>query len=182
MTLPDEFSILQEATDTIVKTLRPLAPEQRESVLVYVANLFGKTGAVHTSTTPIGSTTNDTASPPQDLDEFVFHKKADKDVERVVVLAYYLEKHRGQPLFKTADIDKLNFEAAGRPFGNVQKTVNNATRRNYYFAPAGNGFKRLTPLGRLIAEALPDKEKVASTLKEHKPPPKRKASPKKNSR
>lgn len=179
MTIPDEFNTIQEATEIIVKTLKPLSPEQRQSVLSYVANLFGNPDSVNQIEKP--KVEKDSTFQFRDLEEFVFLKKTDKEIERVAVLAYFLEKQRNQHQFKTADLEKLNFEAAGRPFGNIHKAVNNATIRNYYFAPVGNGYKRLTPLGRLIVEALPDKKKVSEIIKEHKPPPKRKASKKKAS-
>lgn len=176
MSLPSNFDSAQEALRAVINILEPLRNDQRRFVLHSTAAWFNDS-----DTTALPSPHNTNTEPePANLQDFVFFKKTKNDAEAVAVLAYYLEIYRNQKLFKTTDLDKLNHEAGtGQKFGNITKIVNNATQRNQFFAIAGNGFKQLTPLGRMIVKALPDEEEVKKIIKEHKPrPQKRKATKK----
>src|SRR5690348_3976367 len=89
--------------------------------------------------------------------EFLYEKDPQTDVDRIACLAYYLAHYRDQPHFKTADLSKLNTEAAQRKFANAAYAVNNATKGGYLAAAAG-GSKQLTALGEQYVSALPDHE------------------------
>lgn len=171
-----DFDSTQEVLKTVINSLKPLNDEQRRFVLVSVAAWFNDSDKI-IPTPPAKN--GDTETEPKNLQDFVFYKKTKNDSEAVAVLAYYLEKYRGQKLFKTADLEILNKEAGtGQKFGNIIKTVNNATQRNQFFATAGNRSKQLTPLGRMIVEALPNEEEVKSIIEKNKPRIKRKPNKK----
>jgi len=101
--------------------------------------------------------------------EFMRNKKPQTEVQKVACLAYFLAKQRQQTQFKTRDLSNLNIEAAGHKIGNPSMAVDNATKQNHYFAPAGGGKKQLTPLGDAIVEALPDQDAVKKVEAEEKP-------------
>ncbi len=95
--------------------------------------------------------------------EFVVQKDPRNDVERIVVLAYYLAHYREQPHFKTSELSKLNTEAAQRKFSNTAYSVNNAAQSGYFVAAQGNT-KQLSPMGEQFVEALPDRDAAKSVL------------------
>jgi len=172
MTAPTDFNPIHEALNVVIDALKPLSVDQRRSVLQSAANLFGN---VDVWPVPAHQVAISGAQPnPPDLQTFVFDKKTKNDIIAVTVLAYYLSVYRKRETFKTSDLDALNKEAStGQLFGNIYKTVNNATQRNRFLAMAGNGLKKITPLGKLIVEALPDEEKVQALLEKYKPRTKR---------
>src|SRR5688572_19271019 len=141
MNTSSDFESTQEILKTVINTLKQLSDDQRRFVLVSAAAWFNDSDKI----TPPQERGN-AETEPQNLQDFVFQKKTKSDAEAVAVLAYYLETHKGQKSFKTADLAKLNQEAGtGQKFGNINKTVNNAAQRYQFFASAGNGFKQLTP-------------------------------------
>lgn len=89
--------------------------------------------------------------------EFMQEKAPKTDVERVVCLAYYLSHYLNTPHFKTAEISKLNTEAAQRKLANAAYAVNNATQGGY-FVDAPGGDKQLSVMGEHYVEALPERE------------------------
>jgi hypothetical protein len=66
--------------------------------------------------------------------------------------------------FKTADLTKLNREAAQPLIGNPAQAVDNATKISQYLTQAGGGKKQITPRGEAVVDALPDREKVKAAL------------------
>jgi hypothetical protein len=100
---------------------------------------------------------------------FMAQKKPENDYERIACLAFYLTNDRGTPHFKTADLTKLNTEAAARPFSNPTVAVMHATGRYHYLTSAGGGKKQITSFGEEIVQALPDRTKVKQLLSEHRP-------------
>jgi hypothetical protein len=171
MTLPSDFDPTQESLKKIIELLTSLNDDQRRFVIVSAAAWFKDSSNL---TPTLLKESEAKLNVPPTLGDFVFSKKTKNDAEAVAVLAYYLNVYRNQELFKTADLDALNKEAAtGQIFGNITKSVNNATQRNRFFGMAGKGYKKITPLGKLVVEALPDEEKVKMLIKEHRPRPKR---------
>jgi hypothetical protein len=94
---------------------------------------------------------------------FIFEKSPQTDVDRIACLAYYLSHYRDQPHFKTADLSKLNTEAAQRKLANTAYAVNNATHAGYLAAAPG-GQKQLTALGEQYVSALPGREAARAVL------------------
>ena len=82
-------------------------------------------------------------------------KSPQTDVERVVCLAFYLAHYRDVRYFKTADVSKLNTEAAQRKLANTTYSINTATQAGY-IAPATKNAKQLSAMGERFVQALPD--------------------------
>jgi hypothetical protein len=111
---------------------------------------------------------------------FLAAKRPTTDVERVTVLAFYLDHFRGTSAFKTAQLTKLNTEAAGRSFANAAYSANNAVKLGY-LTSAGAGTKQVTARGEALVEALPNKEAVKAALEANPTSRRRpKAKPKAN--
>jgi hypothetical protein len=100
--------------------------------------------------------------------EFLRQKEPQTDVERAMCLAYYLAHYRDMPHFKTADIAKLNTDAAQRKFANTAYTLNNAASTGYFVAaPAGQ--KQLSSMGEQYVEALPDRQAAKAVIERARP-------------
>lgn len=96
--------------------------------------------------------------------EFMRSKQPLTDVQRIACLAYHLTHARGTEQFKTADLTKLNTEAAGGKFSNAAVAVMNATGSSGFLAPAGGGKKQITALGEEVVAALPNQEQVKAVV------------------
>lgn len=111
---------------------------------------------------------------------FLAQKRPATDIERVTCLAWYLDKARSTPSFKTKELTKLNQEAAQPKLSNVSATARNAVSDGL-LAPSGGGQKQITARGEALVDALPDRERVKAALELH-PKKKRKPSIKKAKR
>jgi hypothetical protein len=100
--------------------------------------------------------------------EFLRQKEPKTDVERAMCLAYYLSHYKDVPHFKTADIAKLNTEAAQRKFANTAYTISNAATTGYFVA-AVRGHKQLSSMGELYVEALPDRVAAKAAVERSRP-------------
>ena len=109
---------------------------------------------------------------------FMTSKQAKTDIERITCLAYYLDKNRQIPAFKTKELTELNIEAAQQKLSNPSATARNAVSEGY-LSLAGGSRKQITSRGEALVEALPDRDKVQQALAAH---PKRKARKKRASR
>lgn len=179
----NDFDKELEALKQVLLTLEPLDDEQRKFVLKTVAERYGLI-------IPKNQNFEDSSDYQEPLSqvekslvnmtpkEFMKIKKPDSDVLRVACLAYYLTYARKQATFKSEEIANLNTEAAYQNFGNHLKSVNNATIRSHFLAPAGEGKKQITAHGEDVVNALPDPEMVAEIVKEYKKG--KRAKPKKN--
>src|SRR5258706_253819 len=117
MTLSSEFDSAQETLKQVIGLLSQLTEDQRKFVFVSAATWFGDSDKL--TTAPLKQEA-DTNLKSLNLQDFIFSKKTKNDAEAVAVLAYYLRAYRNQDLFKTADLDALNKEAAtGQTFGNI---------------------------------------------------------------
>ncbi|MEV7073238.1 hypothetical protein [Streptomyces sp. NPDC093990] len=121
--------------------------------------------AVH-ATTGVGAVIGAEGEVPSPR-EFVSRKRPASNVERVACLAYYLDRFRSTPHFRTPDIVDLNTESAGPRFGNPSRDVDNADRGSGFLVTAGKGTKQLSVRGEALVEALPDREAVKAALREH---------------
>jgi hypothetical protein len=83
-------------------------------------------------------------------------------------LAYYRAHYQDEPHFKTADIAKLNTEAAQRKFANTAYTINNAAATGYFVAAPG-GQKQLSSMGEQYIEALPDRVAAKAVVDRARP-------------
>ena len=100
--------------------------------------------------------------------DFMLEKAPHTDIERVVCLGYYLSHYLDTPHFKTADISRMNTEAAQRKLTNAAYSVNNAVQSGY-FAAARGGSKQLSAMGEQYVEALPDRESAKRAIERLRP-------------
>jgi hypothetical protein len=158
-----------DAVRAVLRALDGLSAEGKAWVLRTVAEALGQQAPAGAgappSATPLG------APPPAPTaignmkpKEFLAAKRPVTDVERVACLAYYLTYALNQPHFKTRDITELNTKAAGIPFANAARSVNNAAGQSGFLAPAGKGNKQITPHGEDVVNALPNREAVTALL------------------
>jgi hypothetical protein len=96
------------------------------------------------------------------------NKRPSTDVQRIACLAFYLTHAKGQNHFKTADLTKLNTEAAAVKLSNAAVSVMNATDHSKFLSQAGGGKKQITSIGEDIVNALPDQEAVKNIVQNHK--------------
>jgi hypothetical protein len=174
-----EQGVLQD----VLGALGPLQPEARKRILRTVLTFF--------EIEPSGPATSRGELPRQGTDrrpdrnytfsgheiqspkDFLLEKNPRTDVERIVCLGYYLTHYRDMPHFKTADLGKLNTEAAQRKFSNTAYAVNNATQAGF-LAPAPRGQKQLSALGEQFVAALPDRDSARAVLERLRPKRQRK--------
>ncbi len=95
---------------------------------------------------------------------FMDQKKPTKDIERVACLAYYLTHYRSLPHFKTADITKMNTDAAQTALSNTSVAVSNAERAGYITQAGKHAHKQITAYGEKLVSALPDQEAFKEVL------------------
>ncbi len=92
--------------------------------------------------------------------QFLLEKAPSMNVEKIACLAYYLTHYRDTPDFKTADLRKLNTEAAQPKFLDASDAAKHATRSGF-LVPAGKGStKQLSAFGEQYVLALPDRDAV----------------------
>lgn len=169
----DPFTIELKALGAVLSALEPLSAEQRQFVLSTATTRLGiaGTGSLNTSAGNSTRAVGNDAAERADVTskEFIRLKKPNSETQRAACLAYYLTHHRNQPHFKTRDLTTLNTEAACPKLSNPARTVDNATKQNGFFAPAGKGNKQITPYGEDVVNALPNHEAVTALRRESKP-------------
>lgn len=101
--------------------------------------------------------------------EFLFEKSPQTDAERIACLAYYLTHYKDQEEFKTFDLSMLNTEAAQLKLTNAAMAVDSATRQYGFLVPTKKGYKKLSAIGELYVQALPDRESAREAIKNNKP-------------
>ncbi|MBC8876335.1 MAG: hypothetical protein H8E44_43460 [Planctomycetes bacterium] len=131
-----------EALGVVLGAIGELDEQGQQFVLQTVANRLGAPqpsvsswieggGGPEAPTVPTSTPTRvaDPASSDTEVDpkHFVDDKRPTTDVERVICLAYFLAHHRDQRHFKTADVSKLNTEAAQPDLSNTSQSMKQAT-------------------------------------------------------
>lgn len=179
-----------EVLTRLIDALEQAAPESRKRLLATLAIYFEiheplgnaivseRRGTVAQSAstatadhgTQSGSFSEDRAPSPK---EFMLEKNAKTDVERVACLAYYLTHYRDSDGFKTLDISKLNAEAAQLKLGNAAQAVDNAAKAGFLISYI-RGQKRISALGELYVQALPDRAAARESMAHAKPKRKKK--------
>jgi len=160
----DETKALHE----IISLFAAVDDDARRRILRAVSAFFDIQGASGPSifnvppgrTDPKVSFSGDRTSTPK---EFLLQKQPRTDIERVACLAYYLAHFRSQDQFKTADISKLNTEAAQVKFSNAADSVSNAQKGRYIIAGA-RGMKQLSAQGEQFVLSLPDRDLARSAM------------------
>lgn len=100
--------------------------------------------------------------------EFMLEKRPQTDVEKVACLAYYLTHYSSVEEFKTLDISKLNTDAAQIKFSNAAHAVDNASKAGFLISST-KGQKRISALGELYVQALPDRAAARDAISHSKP-------------
>lgn len=184
-----ERAVVQKCLDL----LAPLDDVERARVLRTVTTYFDLTPIAHhasswstggsAAASPVPPAAGRSREPgfsghePISPKDFLRQKDPKTDVERAMCLAFYLAHFRDSPSFKTADIAKLNTEAAQRKFANTAYTVNNGATTGY-FVEAGKGHKQLSSLGDQYVEALPDRAAARAMMRDRVKVRKRRTSAK----
>lgn len=156
-----------KALGIVLNAVEDLTEEQRQFVLRTAIGRFGiaESGAQPTKASsainPANKIANTGVEPEASTPKlFMAAKRPMNDVQRIVCLAYFLTHQRTQQHFKTADLTKLNVEAASSKIGNPAQAVANATKISGYLTAVGGGKKQLTIHGEHVVNALPDQEAV----------------------
>lgn len=163
----------RSALTAVIESLSKLDNESRARLLKTVATFFAVDTRVSSGSVPVpaNEVVNSQSRPRFEISsvqdyspkEFLAEKQPETDIERVACLAFYLSHYRDMPQFKTADISRVNTEAAQVKFSNAAYAVNNASKRGF-LAPAGKGTKQISSVGEAFVSALPDREAAASEL------------------
>jgi len=172
----DSFTVELKALGAVLGALEPLTTEQRQFVLSTATSRLGITSSPSLSrrdTSNVNTSTDE--SPDLTPKEFIKGKKPNSETQRAACLAYYLTHHRNQAHFKTRDLTNLNTEAACPKLSNPARTVDNATKQNGFFAPAGKGNKQITPYGEDVVKALPEQDAVTAVRRDSKPSKKKRS-------
>jgi hypothetical protein len=176
--MPKEESTERQALQRLLDVLDGLDEDARLRVIRTVATFFEidlASAARNTDTTsPHNETRLERAPVFSDHEvmtpkQFLLEKRPRTDVDRVACLAYYLSHYRDTLHFKTADITKLNTEAAQRKFSNAAYAVNNATQQSGYLTAGPKGTKQITALGEQYVEALPDAVAAREAVERFRP-------------
>jgi hypothetical protein len=101
--------------------------------------------------------------------DFMMEKVPQTDVDKIACLAYYITHYRNQEEFKALDLSKLNTEAAQLKFANITVALDHATRTYGFLVPTKKGYKKLSAIGELYVQALPDKDEAKSVIAKSKP-------------
>jgi len=157
-----------EALTRVLQIVERLSPEAQVRVLRTLNAFFSERGAASTPDEYVAPKRLDaqTSEPTRPslfsedraptIKEFLHEKRPSTDIEKVACLAYYLAHYRGTEDFKTVDISLLNTEAGQIKFSNAAYSVANAEKSGFLIA-SSRGQKRVSALGEMYVQALPDK-------------------------
>jgi hypothetical protein len=167
-----DFQMELEALGTVLQAVGALEPAGQTFVLRTAIDRLGISDVQFTAaggavlgamggSGGAGSGAGGGSNPPRDPKAFLKGKRPVNEVQRVAVLAYYLDRYKETKEFKTPDLVALNQDAGGLRIGNPARAVDNATRRSNYLVPVRGGKKKISAHGEDVVEALPDQAKVA---------------------
>ncbi|HEY3296220.1 MAG TPA: hypothetical protein VGL38_12385 [bacterium] len=172
----DDIKILEQ----VLTQLRQLDPPEQRRILGLINKYFEQTYQIDTNR---GRDTDrpqiDAESRRMPIDdfsrdrtisakEFLFQKKPQADVEKIACLAYYLTHYQNLTEFQTRDISLANTEAAQRKLSNPSLSLSNAVAAGYIISPSKN-FWRLSAIGEIFVQALPDRDAAKAAVAESKP-------------
>lgn len=191
--LREEDPVLARTTlKEIIDALARLSTTERSRVLRTVSTYYGHQEATEPIEQPPRSTElrpgvrrepQFTGKRELSPKEFLLEKAPHTQVDRVACLAYYLTHYEDIESFKTAEISKVNTEAAQPKFANAAQAVRDAIRRGLIVGAAKKGTRQISALGEQYVDALPDRAAANATLATQKPRgTKRKTSKKKSTR
>lgn len=168
-----------EVAGQIVKLMKPLDYETKDSIFGFVSSLFGlganlqKPHSVGSSRprAVVGNILRDAGfSDRKDISpkQFMLEKDPQTDIGRVTCLAFYLTHYRDTPYFKILDIRKLNIEAAGKRISNAAYAVNNTAKRGFFVDSPKKGHRQLSAIGEQYVQAMPDSKAMMIVIEKNK--------------
>ena len=166
---------LYTAFQQVIDVLLPLESDLRERTYATVGTFFGyATPQVGLASDSSGRPAGERSPPdvriaphdPPSPKDFLFKKQPNTNIERVACLAYYLACYRSKRHFKTADISKLNTEAAQNTF-NASQAIKNATNAGF-LAPVSRAMKQLSAQGERYVDELPDQVAAKAVMQKRK--------------
>lgn len=182
----NEFGIVAR----IISLLEGLDREAQQHVLTTVATWLHL--EAHPRQAPGGSLPTPSASRAQGLGfsereemspkQFLVEKEPHSDTDRIACLAYYLTHYRDMRQFKTAELSKLNTEAAQRRFTNAAYTAKNALRDGFLAPASKSGHRQLSAMGEQYVNALPDREAAQAIRRRMTPKRTRRTKPSSSAR
>jgi hypothetical protein len=101
--------------------------------------------------------------------QFLLDKDPPNKGEQLAALGYYKTHYEDTETFETKELVELNVDAGGPRISNPARDMDNATRKAGLFVAAGGNRKKLSAMGELVVEAMPDREKVKEILKKRRP-------------
>jgi hypothetical protein len=164
----------------VLELLDRAAPSSRTRILHTVQTFYGLAetrsssqrapDALPTQTTPTLQPPRSTFSEDRSISpkEFLLEKRPQTDIEKVACLAYYLTHYLAVENFKTLDISKLNTDAAQIKLSNAAQAVDNATKAGFLIGSV-KGQKKLSALGELYVQALPDRTAAREAIAHARP-------------
>ncbi len=172
------------ALQNILNILKPYDKKSVRKILRTVLTFYDFENIASTSRSLKSEELNNTTtkfSENRDITpkDFMMEKNPQTDIERVACLAYYLTHYRNQEEFKTIDLSKLNTEAAQLKLSNPAVAVDHATRSAGYFVPTEKGFKKLSAIGELYVQALPNRDEAKEVIEKNRPRKRQKRNNKK---
>jgi hypothetical protein len=101
---------------------------------------------------------------PQDIKSFISQKRPLNNYERVVCLAYYLEKFKEMSDVGSKEIVEANTEARLPKMSNPAVFIKHATHTYGYLNSIGQRRLAVSGRGEAVVEALPERAKVDEAL------------------
>jgi hypothetical protein len=165
-----------EAVAAALEVLEPLDDEGRERALRWLGESLGvqpTSDASHPAPNPLPPRTTTPApgspAPPADAKAFLLQKDPADKGQQLAVLAYFKTHFEGTDTFTTQDLVDLNVVAGGPRIANPSRDMDNATRKAGLFTTVSGRSKKLSALGELVVDALPDRAAAREVLKQRRP-------------
>jgi|SRR3972149_8882221 len=176
----DEFAALQELVNILKPLDKSIVKKLIRTLITFydiegldVGNVFMRNTSANVSDTKFSDNRDISVK------EFMLEKEPQTDVEKIACLAYYLTHYKNQEEFKTLDLSGLNTEAAQIKFANPAVAVDHATRHAHFLVATQKGLKKISAIGELYVQALPNRDEAKEVVAKSKP--KRKSKKNKNS-
>jgi hypothetical protein len=145
---------------SVVSAIDELESDAQLRVVQYLIGRFG-VGEASPAIVPGSPFAANASGIADKAKDFMAQKKPRSAMERVVCLAYWLDRH-GTSAFASGDLSQVNLEAAGPKFDIVEAGKWAAKRG--LFAPAPERKRQITSLGEQMVEALPDRDAVTGVM------------------
>lgn len=162
-----------KAVTAALEVLEPLDDEGRERALRWLGESLGVQPAPNAARqAQIASTPTpkpETSSPPASAKAFLLQKDPADKGQQLAVLAYFKTHFESIDTFTTQELVDLNVTAGGPRIANPTRDMDNATRKAGLFTTVSGRSKKLSALGELVVDALPDRMAARETLKQRRP-------------